>query len=388
MTNVLGSPRGIEHQQPNGGNSHSSGGFLWSGITHLVMQDFTVPPPVERGDSVAIVAPASNSADEFPHVYELGLQRIRDTFDLNPVEYPTATKSAEWLADNPEARAQDVMEAFRDPEIAAVIANTGGNDQVRILEHLDADVLRDNPTRFFGWSDNTQLALTLWNQGVVSYYGGSTLLEYAMDDEMFEYTVEYLERALFEDSIGELREAGEFTDETGNWGDPGSLEIPRETEPNPGWTWAGGESTVSGRIWGGCLEVFVDRFLSDVALPDPDVLDGTILAIETSELIPHPDAVASSLQALGERGVLGRFDGVLVGRPAARSHEEMYDNPPSWREQYRERQRAAIERIVTRYNPDAPIVFDLDFGHTYPTAPIPIGGRVEIDPGRERIAFQ
>lgn len=352
------------------------------------MQEFTVPPPVERGDRVAIVAPASNSADEFPHVYELGLQRIRETFDLEPVEYPTATKSAEWLADNPEARAQDVMDAFRDPEISAVIANIGGNDQVRILEHLDPETLRDNPTRFFGWSDNTHLALTLWNEGIVSYYGGSTLLEYAMDGAMFDYTVEFLERALFEDSLGELREAEEFTDETGDWTDPDALDTPRSTEPNPGWTWAGGESAVSGRVWGGCFEVIVDRFLADVALPDSEALEGTILAMETSELIPHPDEVASYLQALGERGLLERFDGLLVGRPAARSHDEMYDHPASWRERYRERQREAIETVVERYNPDVPIVFDLEFGHTYPTVPIPIGGQVEIDPGRERIAFE
>lgn len=352
------------------------------------MQDFTVPPPAEPGDIVAIVAPASNSADEFPHVYELGLERIRETFDLDPVEYPTATKSAEWLADNPEARAEDVMDAFRDPGISAVITNIGGNDQVRILEYLDPEVLAEHPTRFYGWSDNTHLAITLWNQGIVSYYGGSTLLEYAMDGEMFDYTVDFLERALFEDTLGELREADEFTDETGDWPDPESLDESRETEPNPGWTWAGGESAVSGRVWGGCFEVIVDRLLADVMLPDPAALDGTILALETSELIPHPGEVASYLQALGERGLLERFDGVLVGRPAARSHEEMYDHPASWREQYRDRQREAIEPIVTRYNPDAPIVFDLEFGHTYPTAPIPIGGQVEIHPGRERIVFE
>ena len=42
-------------------------------------------------------------------------------------------------------------------------------------------------------------------------------------------------------------------------------------------------------------------------------------ALETSELIPDPAVVRANLRALGERGVLGRFDGVLVGRVAARS---------------------------------------------------------------------
>jgi len=34
------------------------------------------------------------------------------------------------------------------------------------------------------------------------------------------------------------------------------------------------------------------------------------------------------------------------------------------------------------------MVFDLDFGHTNPTAPVPVGGRVRVDPGRETIGFE
>jgi len=79
------------------------------------------------------------------------------------------------------------------------------------------------------------------------------------------------------------------------------------------------------------------------------------------------------------------FDGVLVGRPAARSHVE--DNPPEWRADYRDRQRDAITDVFETYNPDAPLVLDCEFGHTYPTCPIPIGGEVEIDPRTESIRF-
>lgn len=89
---------------------------------------------------------------------------------------------------------------------------------------------------------------------------------------------------------------------------------------------------------------------------------------------------------MGERGLLERFDGVLVGRPAARSHLE--DRPPAEREAYRENQREAIAGVFDRYNPEAPIVFGLDFGHTWPTTPIPIGGRVEIDPATETVRFE
>ena len=347
------------------------------------MPGFVVPPPVEPGDSVAIVSPSSNTPESARFVYELGLERMRKVFDLKPVEYPTATADPEWLADNPKARAEDIMDAFRDSDISAVIANIGGHDQITVLPYLDGEVLRENPTRFYGWSDNTSLALFLWNEGIISYYGGSTLTEYAMDGEMFEYTKEYLSRALFEDSLGEWREAEIFTDQAGDWGDPELIETKREVEESNGRIWKGGEEPVSGRIWGGNYSVLVEHFLADRYLPDESLLDGAVLAIETSEVIPNPEIVGANLRALGEHGLLEQFDGVLVGRAAARSHIEHH--PPEWREDYRERQRDGITEVFQTYNPDAPVVFDCEFGHTYPTCPLPIGGEIEIEPVTESL---
>lgn len=350
-----------------------------------IVPDFITPPSVDPGDQVAVVAPASNAPESAQFVYELGLERMRDVFDLEPVEYPTATADPEWLANNPKARAEDVMNAFRDPDVSAVIANIGGADQITILPYLDGDVLREHPTRFYGWSDNTNLALFLWSQGIVSYYGGSTLMEYAMDGEMFDYTEEYLGRALFEESIGDWYEAEVFTDEAGDWDDPESVETTREIEESNGRIWFGSEETVSGRIWGGNYDVVVGHFLADRYLPDAETLDGAILALETSENIPEPEVVGANLRALGERGLLKRFDGALIGRASARSH--IRDNPPDWRADYRERQRDAIAGVFETYNPDAPVVFDCEFGHTHPTCPLPIGGEVEIAPSADSIRF-
>jgi muramoyltetrapeptide carboxypeptidase LdcA involved in peptidoglycan recycling len=349
------------------------------------MPEFLTPPPVAPGDQVAVLAPASNVPLSARFIYELGLKRMREVLNLDPVAYPTATADPEWLADNPEARANDVMNAFRDPDISAVIANIGGHDQITILPYLDRNVLRETPTRFYGYSDNTNLALFLWNHGIVSYYGGSTLLEYAMDGEMFDYTEEYLRRALFNESIGAWTEAAVFTDEAGDWEEPESVNSLREIEQSDGRIWRSGEKTVSGRIWGGCYAVLVEQFLADRYLPDLNALNGTVLAIETSEQIPNPAVVGANLRALGERGILRRFDGVLVGRAAARSHTEQ--NPDEWRVGYRERQRDMITAVLETYNPNAPIVFNCEFGHTYPTCPIPIGGEVIIDPAIESIRF-
>ncbi|ELY87366.1 peptidase U61 LD-carboxypeptidase A [Natrialba hulunbeirensis JCM 10989] len=349
-------------------------------------ETFVTPPPLECGDRIAVIAPASNRRTDFGEVYDLGLERLREVFELEPVEYPTATRDAEYLLENPEQRAQDVMDAFEDPEITGVIAVIGGNDQIRVLKHLDPDVLRANPTRFYGYSDNTNLALYLWNLGIVTYYGPCLMTELAMDERMFEHTIEFTERAFFADSLGALRPATEFTDEPGDWATPAQLEDPRGTEPNPGWQWDGGDDPVSGRLWGGCLEILDQQFIVDRYLPNESALDGTVLALETSEELPDAEWVAGVLRALGERGVLERFAGVLVGRPPARTHLE--DRPADEREAYRHQQRQVIEDVFARYNPDAPVVTNVDFGHTWPTTPIPIGGWVEIDPQEETVRFE
>ncbi|EFW90863.1 peptidase U61 LD-carboxypeptidase A [Haladaptatus paucihalophilus DX253] len=350
------------------------------------MHEFVLPPALEPGDSVAVIAPGTSHASLFPHVYELGLDRLESEFGLTPVEFPTATKSPEWLYDHPAARAEDVMDAFADPDIAGVIAVIGGADQVRILPHLDTDVLRENPTRFYGTSDNTNLQTVLWNEGVVSFYGGTLFTEFAMEGSMHDYTVEYLKRAMFEESFGELRLADRFTDENLDWADPNNLEKHREMEPNPGWQWRGGTERVTGRTWGGCLSVVDQQLSVDRYLPAPSELDGAVLLLETSEELPSEHDVRWMLMGMGERGLLSRFSAVLVGRAKARSHEVA--RPPDERAVYRERQRDAIADLVAEYNPDAPVVFDLDFGHTAPVAPVPVGGEVTVDPESERIQFE
>jgi muramoyltetrapeptide carboxypeptidase LdcA involved in peptidoglycan recycling len=352
------------------------------------MSEFVVPPALEPGDKVAIVAPGSNRATDYPHVYELGLKRLREVFDLEPVEYPTAEADSDYLYDHPEERARDVMDAFADPEIRGVVTTIGGFDQIRILKHLDPAVLRESPTRFYGISDNTNLACYLWNLGVVSFYGGTVMTDLAMQGSMHDYTVEHLETAFFADDLaafGELQPADEFTDEDLDWGDPDNLDCHREMEPAPGWTFRGPATTVSGRTWGGCVSTLDVQLRTDRYLPAPEDLGGRILLLETSEELPSALDVRQFLLGMGERGLLERFAGVLVGRAKARNPFE--DPGPDARAEYRATQRESIADVLAEYNPEAPVVFDVEFGHTAPVAPIPVGGRVEIDPASERITF-
>ena len=50
----------------------------------------------------------------------------------------------------------------------------GGEDQITVVPHLDADAVRADPKPFLGYSDNTNLLNWLWTHGVAGFYGGST----------------------------------------------------------------------------------------------------------------------------------------------------------------------------------------------------------------------
>lgn len=343
------------------------------------------PPALSPGDRVAVVAPASGSAADYPHVYQRGIETLESRFDLVPVEYPTATKDAEYLYGHPEERARDVMDAFRDDDVAGVVATIGGNDQARILGHLDPGVLRENPTRFYGISDNTHLASYLWSLGVVSFYGGMVMTDLAAPGGPFDYTADYLERAFFAESLGDLRPAATFTDHDLDWNDPANLDREPETEPNPGWEWAGGTDSADGPTWGGCLEALDTVLAADVCAPDPADLEGAVLFVETSEELPDAEEVRRMLFGLGERGYFDAAGALLVGRAKARNP---YEAPgPEERAEYRMTQRSVVERVVADYTPGLPVVFGIDAGHTYPTAPIPVGGRCIVDPAAGRITF-
>jgi muramoyltetrapeptide carboxypeptidase LdcA involved in peptidoglycan recycling len=351
-------------------------------------REFILPPALERGDKVAIVGVGNGpTKDLFPEIYDLGLKRLKEVFDLEPVEYPTATMSMEERTRNPRQRAEELMDAFRDDEIKAVIAPIGGSgEELRILKYLDPEVLRDNPTRFYGYSDNTSLNLYLWKHGIISFQGPMIMTELAMQGEMHDYTVKHTEKAFFEDGMGVIEASEQFTDQTLDWDNPDNLEKHREMEEHPGWEWynADGE-IVEGRIWGGCLDVVSINLQADTPLPEPEELEGKILTVETSEEMPEQHFVDRFMMALGERGLLEKFSAVIVGRAKARHHEEP---SPEEREDFRETQKQVIKDRVDEYAEGTPVVFDLNFGHADPIIPLPVGGKIRIDAEKRRIELK
>lgn len=336
------------------------------------------PPKPQPGDRIAVLSPSSGLPGILPLPYELGLARLAQDFGLKPVEYPTTRR----MDSTPRERAEDIHAAFRDPAVKAVMASIGGDDQITVLPLLDRELISANPKPFFGFSDNTNLLMALWNMGIVGYHGASVMTELGRPGAMHPLTVESLRAALFRSGPYELPEAREYRDESRDWADPETFDAEPSMQPSAGRIWHNADRVVEGVSWGGNLEILSWLLMADREIqPDESAYDGCVLFLETSEELPSADEVFRILRNMGERGLLQRFGALLMGRAMAWSFEQPNDAEAKAR--YAREQREAVLRALGTYAPGMAAVFDVDLGHTDPQLVIPYGGSVRID-GRTR----
>jgi muramoyltetrapeptide carboxypeptidase LdcA involved in peptidoglycan recycling len=330
------------------------------------------------GDRVAVVSPSFAAPAMFPAVHELGLRRIRDELGLEPVEFPTTRR-----ASSPADRAADLMAAYADPSIRAVLATIGGDDQITVLPHLDPAVFRADPKPFLGFSDNTNLLNWLWFHGVPAFHGGSTMMHLGRGAGIDPEHLASLRAALFESGDLEIRPVAEFCEEEINWADPRALTESPPSVPSPGWFWHQPDRVVTGNTWGGCLEILHWNLAAGRWIHPAERYAGSVLLLETSEEMPSGDEVFKQLRNFGERGLLQRFPAVLMA--TAKANALFKPRPVEQRDTYREEQRAAVLRAFEAYHPEAMVVFGVDFGHTSPQWVLPYGGRVTVDGPNRRI---
>lgn len=335
-------------------------------------------PKLTKGDKVAIVSPCFAAPAVFPHVHELGLKRIREVFELEPIEYPATAK----LDATVEEKAQDLVNAFSDPDIKAVISTLGGDIQVTYIKHLPTEPFINNPKPFFGYSDNSHLSNFLFLNNIPSYYGAALFTQFAHQKAMNDYTVKYIKHALFDEGEFQLLPSEAFNDLGLDWGDPKQLDNERDYEPNDGWTWDG-ENDGEGMLWGGCVESVDDMLRHGVQIPTLEQFTNIVLMLETSEEIPSADYAHRVFRALGERGILERVQGVCIGRAKAREFDKLRASEE--RAAYRKEQQQTILETVRSYNQMIPVVQNLDFGHTEPQIPMPYGNTLRIDAKNQKL---
>ena len=328
------------------------------------------PSRLTQGDTVAIVSLSSGMGGEpvFKHRYELGKQRLETDFGLNVITMPNALKGAEYLYKHPEARASDLMAAFEDTRIKAVIAMVGGDDTIRLLPHINFDTIRSNPKIFMGYSDTTANHFMMHKAGLVTFYGPSILAEFAENVAMHDYTKKYINDTLFAPSPGlSITPSHCWTNEWLEWADESNSKIPRTmTEDTKGFELLQGTGITRGKLLGGCIDVF-PMIIGTEIWPAPQEWQGAILFLETSEEHPRPDDIKYLLRGLAAQGVIDRINGIIFGKP----HSEKY---------YDEYKQVLLQVIGDESGRrELPILYNINFGHSAPICILPYGMTAEID---------
>jgi muramoyltetrapeptide carboxypeptidase LdcA involved in peptidoglycan recycling len=284
---------------------------------------------------------------------------------------PHTMRDDAWLHANPQARAHDLMQAFLDPSIKAIFSTIGGDDSIRLLPHLDLDVIRTNPKIFMGYSDTTISHMACFKAGLVTFYGPAIMAGFAENGGLFPYMVDSVRKTLFSSApIGAIppNEDG-WTVEVLDWADPANQSRTRALNPSTGWKILQGRGVHHGKLIGGCFSV-LDWLRGTDFWPDPQMWRGAVLFLETAEDAPSPEVVKQGLRTYAALGILEQLSGILFARPGGPVDPgtfSAYDD---------------VLRLVVAEEAglaDLPIISHMDFGHTDPMFILPYGLQAEIN---------
>src|SRR6478735_3302872 len=96
------------------------------------------PKPLQKGDTVAVIAPASPPNQ---HNLKKGIEYLRE-IGLNVVTGAHLYKKNGYLAGTDEQRAADIHAMFANKEVKAIICACGGYGTARLASQLNYDLIK------------------------------------------------------------------------------------------------------------------------------------------------------------------------------------------------------------------------------------------------------
>ncbi len=328
------------------------------------------PKKLNKGDTVATVTLSWGGPSIFRNRYDIGVKQLEETFGLKVIPMANTLSDDADIYKNPQKRAQDLMKAFADPEVKAIISTIGGDDTIRLLPYIDFDLIRNNPKIFLGYSDTTANHFMCFKAGITSFYGPSIMSGFGENGGLHTLLKESIFKTLFNNkTIGEIKPSIEgWTNEMLDWGIPQNQNIRRKLNPSK-WKFLQGNSKVTGHLIGGCMEVL--EMIKGTALwPDFETFNGSILFFESCSKDALPEIFSYWLRNYCASGIMEAANGIIFGRPGGlnlqQSDFDAYDD--------------TICRVLKEYGlQDKPVITQMDFGHTDPMFTIPYGIKAEID---------
>lgn len=291
------------------------------------------PRRLELGGSVAIVAPASTFDRER---FDLGVDEIR-RLGLSPVVPDAIFANEGYLAGSAERRAAEVMAAWCDDSVMALMVARGGYGSAQILPLLDRAAFCEEPKVFVGYSDLTSLLVYLTTHCGLVCFHGPMVIDFSKGEAA--YDRDSLLRAVMNAvPLGELIASG--------------LETLRP-----------GEAT--GPIFGGTLTQLVASLGTPHAFAPPP---GYVLLLD--DVGERPYRIDRMLTQLSASGLLGRAVAVVCGEfPGC-------DEPSGLATV-----RGVIDKAFEAF--PGPVIFGFPTGHTIgPALTVPLGVETRVIGGR------
>lgn len=316
---------------------------------------------------------------------EIGLRRLRE-YGLKVKFMPNALRGIDYIREHPEKRAEDLLQAFRDPEIDMVLCANGGDDTFRLLPYLfDHDELREAVSQkvFLGFSDTTVNHFMLHKVGLNTFYGQSFLADVCeLGPEMLPYSRRYFEELISTGGIREIVPSEIWYGERESF-TPDQAGKELTSHPDHGFELLQGPAVFSGKILGGCIDSMYDFFSGELYADMPLLCEkyrlfpaledwrDRILLLESSEEKMPPEKYRMALEYLKKKGIFDVVSGVLVGKPMDETYAEEY-------------KRHLINVIG---NPQLPVIYNINIGHATPRCIIPFGVEAVVDAENQIIRF-
>ncbi|AWS46064.1 LD-carboxypeptidase [Streptosporangium sp. 'caverna'] len=307
------------------------------------------PRALSRGDLVAVAAPSGplEAADE-PLLARGVAMLERMGFRVRVAPLVDTGRRRWWASGSPAEQAEELNTLLRDPEVRAIVAHTGGQTTLGYLDLLDLDAIRADPKPILGYSDISVLHMALYARtGLVGLH--SDLATHGFGGDWYTLADESRRTQLVDVYTRVLTKA----------------EAPGPLPAASAWEcWRPGRA--QGPLVGGLLNRLIRLQATPFALP-AERFDGAVLFWE--EVNRSMAAIWGDLHILRLSGVLDRIDAMVVGIPSDVTLTGGGPTPPTLRD-------IVLDVVGDR---EIPILGHVDFGHTAPNLPLPLGVRAAVD---------
>jgi muramoyltetrapeptide carboxypeptidase len=305
-----------------------------------------MPSPIKprrlgRGDTIALVAPASAPPD--PKAIDRSVE-VLEHLGFTVKLAPNVRKRWGFLAGSDRERAGDLMKMFTDRKVHAILCVRGGYGSSRLVTLLDYRTIRANPKILVGYSDITSLHCALLvNSGLVSFHGPMLNSDFIKKD-FPDFTLQSFLRTLMKPSAAGSICAG-YKGKT--------VSILRR-------------GVASGPLIGGNISLLC----ATLGTPFQPSFKKRILFFEDLDEVPY--RFDRMLTHLLNAGLLQQVAGIAIGVNA-----DCYDPKAKGAKEYRQTLDDVFkERLLPL---KVPIVSGLPFGHIPLNATLPVGVRATLD---------